>query len=270
MLFRPSFLAAATTTLSVSVTALVHRVQKSSQQRRFLDPCPAPAPCSCQCDCPETVTKPPPPAPEGCPETLPVKFAATGENDDIRCGKGFVRRSDNLCHEITPDIIKKLRNDVLLRRSALDSAQEKFDTTNTPDAAETASEKKELRRELLKQHEAYSKALDMLLGAWDQASFNPKNSPKNKSGGKVEDGEFVAVKTLKRGRAHCEEWMTRNSTYMAGAEDCGVLCRNEPMCVGFGLSVAGRYCVWFDAEVVPADEEEGGRRIDFREGSFRV
>jgi hypothetical protein len=101
-----------------------------------------------------------------------------------------------------------------------------------------------MRSQLLVAHQNYAASLELFMNAfnvWEELEAQ-RNAGWTRSGG--HDGpEFVpGVKKL---RPHCEPW-TVNGTEVPDRNICGVVCRNQPSCMGFAMDETSGWCLWFD------------------------
>lgn len=218
--------------------------------------CPAPAACSCHCDCAGTKYEKPPPPADDCPTyptipTLPpppttpappspVKTTPAPEPQTTKvqmqvCKENEVARADGTCSPITKEVIAEVRHLVLLKKEFLDSEQERYDghvVGHLP------------TRDLLIAHEEYRKALDLLLALLAMMKPKPKPAPAEEAAAAeaVLGPEFVEGEI--GGKVECEKWMS-NATHGATKDDCGIICRNEPMCAGFAVDPSFKWCAWF-------------------------
>jgi len=219
--------------------------------------CPKPEPCVCHCDCPDTVVtgstpKPPvacamlpsfgtpaPPQPTTTaapPPALPPK--------PKKCKLGEVAMSDGTCVVLTTKVLETISEIVAQKKEALDELLQKYATLYQPKCVSCpgAAEYFDVRAQLLQAHREYAIVLRFFMNA--MRIFEAMEKEKNQGWEHDHDGpEFVpGVKKL---RPHCEPW-TVNGTQAPDRELCGVICRNQPTCMGFAMDASSGWCLWFD------------------------
>lgn len=155
--------------------------------------------------------------------------------------------SDGTCATITIEIVQQIFATVQQKKAALGVAQAAYDTAKNPNCTACPYEHTyfDMRRQLLLAHKDYNEALRLLLAAMDAMQIESKDE---EAGGDVDDTkdkgpEFkMGVRT---GRPHCESW-TVNETVQPTFQLCGVICRNQPSCIGFSIDPVSNWCVWYD------------------------
>jgi len=107
--------------------------------------------------------------------------------------------------------------------------------------------------QLLHDHVQYRRALDLLLALLGMLKEKEKEEEPPVPPAVDEGPEFVPG-TLE-GHGHCEAW-TSNGTKTCADEECGIICRNQPSCVGFAIDKMRGICIWYDKfPPIPEDKE---------------
>jgi len=244
--------------------------------------CPPPNPCTCHCVCPDTVFQKAPPGPPPCPSYLsfptlpppppapsppPAKDVNTADEPEPEpnttpppttpppkpppktCEEGQVARADGTCSDVTPEIIEEVKQLVFLKKHILDDAQLDYKAKmaicpkcNAPPVDQ-----------LLHDHVQYRRALDLLLALLGMLKDKEAEEPPPPPPAEEEGPEYVRG-TLE-GHGHCEAW-TNNGTKPCVDEECGVICRHQPSCVGFAIDHGRGICIWYDKfPPLPEDKE---------------
>jgi len=166
------------------------------------------------------------------------------------CDMGQVALSDGTCKVIDMEIIDELVRVVEARKATLEALRGKYESLHEPECTScpAAATYYEARPKLIEAHREYRSALGFLLNA--MAAMKGVGQGKEDGGvtarGNIDSGpEFVRGK--KKLRPHCEPW-TASETAAPSSNICGIVCRNQPSCVGFATDPQSRWCVWFDAE----------------------
>jgi len=107
--------------------------------------------------------------------------------------------------------------------------------------------------QLLHDHVQYRRALDLLLALLKMMKEKEDEEPPAPPTEEEEVPEYVPGTMEAKG--HCEAW-TSNGTRPCKDEECGIICRHQPSCVGFAIDMNKGICIWYDRfKPLPEDKE---------------
>lgn len=167
------------------------------------------------------------------------------------CAEGEIMYSDGECVKVTVEMINDLISLCAGLKANLDQIEHQAQVG-------PPAEYVFLRFEIMTANERYRRALDLLLSLLGNAAEESITAPEGQGAGKdkgnVTGPEFVDG--IQVHRAHCEPWSKNATTFQrdeqtASINTCGVICRNQPTCVGFAIDPQYGWCVWYDALVQP-------------------
>jgi len=171
--------------------------------------------------------------------------------------------SDGTCMKITWKVVLRLQKMVEAQKIVLDTVQEDFNAVAQPNCTSCPGERKyfEMRPKLNFAHQQYLAILKMFLGAlnaYKQNVLDDKKAEKDmlvaEDANKDKGPEFV--KGQKKLRPHCEPWTALNLTKYGKPDRnlCGMICRMQPSCAGFGRDPVNHWCLWYD-DVKPQSKD---------------
>mmetsp|Transcript_119806 Transcript_119806/g.189658 ORF Transcript_119806/g.189658 Transcript_119806/m.189658 type:complete len:525 (-) Transcript_119806:93-1667(-) len=220
--------------------------------------CPKPQPCDCHCDCLETVaTGSSPKPPVACAMLPSIGTPAPSQPTTTsapppalppkpkECKMGEVAMSDGACVPLTTKVLETIGDAVNQKKEALENLLQEYATLHQPKCVSCpgAVEYFNVRAKLLQAHQQYAIVLRFFMDAMHTFEAMERERKQGWEHGDHDEPEFVlGVKKL---RAHCEPW-TVNGSRAPDRELCGVVCRNQPSCMGFAMDASSGWCLWFD------------------------
>lgn len=235
--------------------------------------CPKPSPCECHCDCPNTQAETAPTAPPPCPMLLPMPtlqppqttpppqpstteapLTMQPESSDTAangaapasCSEFEVVRADGTCEPITPEVIKEIELQASQIKMQLDQLEKKVvEARHTPEFFV-------LRPKMWAMHIEYRRIMDLLLLTISKEEELLKMTDEEKASTPAPQNPGPEFESgLEAHGVHCEGWTQDRSAAVQSSEFCGVICRHQPKCVGFGWDAKTNWCLWYDNSIPP-------------------